>query len=130
MTPLFSPKEVMEHRHAKRRRQRKSLVQPSQKDRRKARPKRCPGDRYNSRSLYHAVAYGIRKANRERSLVGLPEIRSWHPNQLRHNAATRLRKEFGLDTTRAVLGHSSPAVTEVYAELDMTKAAEAMERVG
>jgi integrase len=54
----------------------------------------------------------------------------WHPNQLRHNAATRLRREFGLDVARAVLGHSSPAVTEVYAELDGAKAAEAMERVG
>ena len=31
---------------------------------------------------------------------------------------------------RAVLGHSSPAITEVYAEMDLTKAAEAMERVG
>jgi integrase len=54
----------------------------------------------------------------------------WHPHQLRHNAATRLRKEFGLDTARAVLGHASAAVTEVYAEMDGAKAAEAMERVG
>jgi hypothetical protein len=30
----------------------------------------------------------------------------------------------------AVLGHSSPVVTEVYAELDQAKASEAMERVG
>jgi hypothetical protein len=35
-----------------------------------------------------------------------------------------------LDVARAVLGHSSPVVTEVYAELDGAKAAEAMERVG
>ena len=46
------------------------------------------------------------------------------------SAATQLRKEFGLDVARAVLGHSSPAVTEVYAELDLSKAAEAMEKVG
>ena len=59
-----------------------------------------------------------------------PKYPAWHPNQLRHNAATRLRKEFGLDTARAVLGHSSTAVTEVYAELDSEKAAAAMERVG
>jgi len=58
------------------------------------------------------------------------EIPAWHPNQLRHNAATRLRREFGLDVARAVLGHSTPVVTEVYAELDGAKAAEAMERVG
>ena len=47
-----------------------------------------------------------------------------------NRAATRLRKEFGLDVARAVLGHSSPVVTEVYAELDGAKAAEAMERAG
>jgi hypothetical protein len=31
---------------------------------------------------------------------------------------------------RAVLGHSSPVVTEVYAELDQDKAAEAMAKIG
>jgi integrase len=133
---LFSPREAMEYRLVERRRNRKSSVQPSQRDRSKAKARRRPGGRYDTRSLYHAVAYGIRKANREaerlaeaegREFVPIPD---WHPNQLRHSAATRLRKEFGLDTARAVLGHSSPAVTELYAELDGAKAAEAMERVG
>jgi hypothetical protein len=32
--------------------------------------------------------------------------------------ATSLRKQYGLDAARAILGHSSPVVTEVYAELD------------
>jgi integrase len=54
----------------------------------------------------------------------------WHPNHLRHNAATALRKEFGLDVARVILGHSSPAVTEVYAEVDREKAMVVMERVG
>lgn len=54
----------------------------------------------------------------------------WSPNRLRHNAATFIRKEFGLDAARAILGHSSPAVTEVYAELDREKATEVMARVG
>jgi integrase len=127
---LFSPREAMEHRLSERRRNRKSQVQPSQKNRSKAKPKWKPGERYDTRSYYHAVLYGIRRANREAEKAGDPPIPEWHPNQLRHNAATRLRKEFGLDVARAVLGHSSPVVTEVYAELDMSKAAEAMERVG
>lgn len=54
----------------------------------------------------------------------------WHPHQLRHNAATELRKEFGLETARIILGHRSPAVTTIYAEQDRQKALEAMERVG
>ncbi len=127
---LFSPREAMQHRLAERRRNRKSKVQPSQKDRSKAKPKRKPGERYDTRSLYHAVAYGIRKAQDAAKKAGERPIADWHPNQLRHNAATRLRREFGLDVARAVLGHSSPAVTEVYAELDGAKAAEAMVRVG
>ena len=35
-----------------------------------------------------------------------------------YNAATWLRKEYGLDVARVLLGHSSPVVTEVYAEID------------
>jgi integrase len=133
---LFSPREAMEFRLAERRRSRKSKVQPSQRDRSKAKAKRRPGERYDTRSLYHAVAYGIQRANRQAERLAEAEgrkavpIPDWHPNQLRHSAATRLRREFGLDVARAVLGHSSPVVTEVYAELDGAKAAEAMEKVG
>jgi len=54
----------------------------------------------------------------------------WHPHQLRHNAATYLRKQFGLEAARVVLGHRSAAVTEIYAEMDKMKAAEIMEKVG
>jgi integrase len=54
----------------------------------------------------------------------------WHPHQLRHNAATEVRKEFGLETARIILGHHSPAVTLIYAEADHKKAVEAMEKVG
>ncbi len=89
------------------------------------------GDRKSCEPIrHHAVLYGIRRANRETKKVGGNEKSEWHPNQLRHNAATRLRREFGLDVARAVLGHSSPVVTELYAELDGAKAAEAMEKVG
>ncbi len=54
----------------------------------------------------------------------------WHPHQLRHTAATRLRKEFGIEAARVVLGHKSAMVTEVYAEIDTTKAIDIMARVG
>ena len=54
----------------------------------------------------------------------------WHSHPLRHNAATFLRKEFGLETARIILGHRSSAITEVYAEMDQQKALEAIVRVG
>jgi integrase len=128
---LFSPLEATEHRRREARKNRKTPVQPSQQSRRKARPKRTPGDRYNTRSYYHAVLYAVRKANREADEHGRKPLPHWAPNQLRHSAATRIRKEFDLDTTRAVLGHSSPVVTEQhYAALDQKKAADAMKRIG
>jgi integrase len=127
---LFSPAEAMAERRAEMRRNRKTRVQPSQENRAKPRPEKRPGDAYTAESYRRAIAYGITRANAERAKMGEPEIPSWHPHRLRHSAATRLRREFGLDVARAVLGHSSPVVTEVYAELDGAKAAEAMERVG
>ena len=54
----------------------------------------------------------------------------WHPRQLRHNAATELRKEFGLEAPRIILGHRSAAITEVHAENDEQQAIEAMVKVG
>ena len=127
---LFNPREAMIHRYAERRRNRKTKVQPSQRNRRKATPERSPGERYDTRSYYHAVLYGIRRANREAKKAGRSEIPHWHPNQLRHSAGTRIRREFGLDAARAILGHSSPAVTEVYAELDRESAMAVMKRIG
>lgn len=57
-------------------------------------------------------------------------IDRWSPNQLRHNAATALRREFGLEVAQAVLGHSKADITEIYAQLDTAKAVRAMESVG
>jgi integrase len=127
---LFQPREAEAERHAKQRESRKTRVQPSQQDRRRRRPRKAPGERYTTGTYNQAIGYGIAGANRVIRKAGGDEIPDWHANQLRHTAGTRLRREFGLDTARAVLGHSTPVVTEVYAELDGAKAAEAMERVG
>jgi len=43
-------------------------------------------------------------------------IDRWHPHQLRHNAATQLRKEYGLEAAQVILGHKTITVTQVYAE--------------
>lgn len=82
--------------------------------------RRAPGERYAPHAYYNAIRRGCIRA-------GVPP---WHPHQLCHNATTAIRRDFGLDVVRAVLGHSTPAVTAVYAEADMEKAAEAMERLG
>ena len=54
----------------------------------------------------------------------------WHPNRLRHLAATVIRRAYGIEAARAILGHSRLATTEVYAEIDRAKAAEVMTKIG
>jgi integrase len=55
---------------------------------------------------------------------------SWHPHQLRHNAATRLRKEYGLEAAQVILGHKTLEVTEIYAEKNVAAAMRIMAEVG
>ena len=67
---------------------------------------------------------------RQKELHAWRVARRWHPHQLRHNAATYIRKEFGIEVARVILGHRTAAVTEIYAELDDAKAKTAMQRIG
>jgi len=121
MAYLFQPREAIEAYRAELRRYRKTPMTPSQAARtRKRVPKKSPGDHYDTDSYRRAIAYGCKRA-------GVPR---WHPHQLRHNAATRLRKGFGLDIARVILGHSSPGITEIYAEVDRKKGLTVMEQVG
>lgn len=55
---------------------------------------------------------------------------NWHPNQLRHAAATEIRKRFDLEASQVVLGHAAADVTQIYAERDLKKAAAVMAEVG
>lgn len=109
----FSPRQSMRERNEMKRSLRKSKVQPSQVGRRKLKPNRSPSDRYDTKSYYRAVQYALIKARATGASVP-----HWHPHQLRHTAATKIRKQHGLDAARAVLGHKSLAATDTYAELD------------
>jgi integrase len=147
---LFQPKEAREYQDEQRKENRKTPMTPSQMARkRKSKPNRPPGERYTVASYGRAVARGCERAFafpipqnlsrkelkkwREENQDEIDQWRRghrWHPNQLRHTKATEIRREAGLDAARAVLGHRTPTITEVYAELDMTKAVEVMERLG
>ncbi len=152
---LFSPRRALEEINSRRRQERKTPMTPSQKARqRKRNPRKAPGERYHTSSFAHAIATACRRAfsppgdlahredesRKEWQTRLTPEQHAevrrwhkehhWHPHQLRHTRATELRREFGIDVARAVLGHRSPAITETYAELDAGKAAEVMGRLG
>ncbi len=133
---LFSPADVVNQMRAELRASRKTRVQPSQMIRRKASPKRAPGERYTTGSYARAICKACARAFPPPKGLSDAQGKEWirehrfSPNRLRHNAATFLRKEFGIEAARVVLGHSTSAVTEVYAELDLSKAAEIMAQVG
>jgi integrase len=121
---------------------------------RRRRPQRTPGDRYDTKAYNRAVAracnmafpspdhlarrpgespkaWGTRLTAAEHvELATWRKRHCWHVHQLRHNAATSLRSEFGLDVAAAVLGHRTLAVTDGYAEQDLRKAAMAMAKIG
>ena len=54
----------------------------------------------------------------------------WTPNQLRHATATVVRKESGLEAAQVIAGHANAKTTEIYAERDLSKAAEVMAKIG
>lgn len=107
-TYCFSPREAME-RLRRERGQRATFGRNRQ-----------PGERYTTMSYGHAI----------RLACGRAGVRPWHPHQLRHNAATLVRSQFGPEAARAVLGQRSLKALEIYAELDAEAARAAMGKVG
>jgi integrase len=60
----------------------------------------------------------------------MANVPHWHPHQLRHNHATMVRRQYGLEVARILLGHKTAAVTEIYAEADEQKAVEIAAKIG
>lgn len=58
------------------------------------------------------------------------KARRWHPNQLRHSFATRVRKEHGPEAAQVMSGHSRAGVTQVYAERNEQLAAAVAAKIG
>lgn len=155
---LFQPAEAEAERRARLTAARKTP--PSCGNRvgsnRQRRPRVKPGERYTATSYAVAIAracdkaFGmpgeLRKAKRppvgatpaeaaecNRLLAAAAAWRrehSWHPHQLRHTAATRLRKEYGLEAAQVILGHRTLTVTQIYAEKNVEAARRIMGEVG
>ena len=122
-------------------------------------PKKHPGDHFTVISYGRAIKYGCDAAfpapdhlqskalpdgKREARAAWLarltPEQKNeikawqkahrWHPHQLRHTAATNLRKNYGLEPAQVILGHKTLTVTQVYAERNVEAAMRIMGEVG
>jgi integrase len=105
---------------------------------RQRQPQRAPGLRYDVAAYRRAIHRACDKAFPAPADVadgpaGLAAWRSehrWSPNQLRHTAATQIRRKFGLEAAQTVLGHSQADVTQIYAERDYALAARVAREVG
>jgi integrase len=143
---LFSPRETEAARNAARREARSSALTPSAQARRlradRRRRRRPPAERYTSASYRRAIARGTDRANagiaadlKARGIVDAEKvdaasIPAWFPHQLRHLFATEIRRRYGLEAARVMLGHHNIGVTQVYAERDLRVAARVAAEVG
>jgi site-specific recombinase XerD len=152
--PIFSPRRAREERFAEMRTKRVSKVQPSQADRKKSKPRRGPTDCYVPTAISHAVAVACDRAfpapaplgqrddetaaawkarltdEQKAQLAEWQREHRWHPYQLRHAFATRVRKQHGLEAAQVLLGHSRADVTQVYAERNEALAVATANKIG
>ncbi len=69
-------------------------------------------------------------AKRRAEVKAWRKAHRWHPHQLRHAAATRIRRDHGLDAARAILGHRTLRITEAYAEFDRERVRDVVAKIG
>jgi integrase len=109
-------------------------------------PIRTAGEHYTSASYRRSIHRACDKAfphpelakikRSEMKAAEVEQLREWQsqhrwaPNQLRHSAATEIRRRFGLEAAQVVLGHSGANVTEVYAERDFELAMSVAKEIG
>lgn len=136
---LFSPAEAEQERRDRLSAQRKTPLSCGNHvgSNRVEQPSRRPGTAYTVASYRQAVEYGIAAANRVRAKQAAEagkddyeKIPHWTPHVLRHVAATELRRQFGIEAAKTVLGHSSMSATVIYAEADAGKAKSIIGKVG
>jgi integrase len=125
-SPIFSPEVGEKLRRRRQQADRRTRVQPSQVMRAEMRAaraderERAPGEVYRVESYRRAIARACKKAG----------VEAWTPARLRHNAAERIRREFGVEVARCYLGHADIRTTQLYSSMDEAKAMDAAARVG
>ncbi len=114
---LFSPVEAMKHQIESSRKDKKAEPITTDELLRRKRPPKL---------LYTKDAFN-RCLQRALNRAGLTKFT---PNQLRHLLATKLRRDFDLETAETILGHTTARMTERYAERDLAKARNVMGAIG
>jgi integrase len=128
-----------------------------QEKRRKARGRRPLGDHYTVNAYRIAIARACdqafphpeiperiegetgrkfiqrRKVWRQENaaaIIAWKKAHRWHPHQLRHAAATYIRKQFGAESSQVVLGHAQLQTAEIYAQRNLDVARQIMREIG
>jgi integrase len=96
---------------------------------------RRPGGRYRVDSYRRAIYRATDKADRwaKGAIVIANDERlvpRWHPNQLRHSAATEIERKFSGEASQHVLGHSTRKMTETYLDRNTEVAARVAREIG
>lgn len=105
----FTPAESEALRYAAIRAARKTPLRPRDRAAEARRAQRGYAPCYDTGTYRHAVQRGCKRAG----------VTLWAPHQLRHTAATLIRKRYGIEAAQVVCGHESADVTQVYAERDL-----------
>jgi integrase len=155
---LFSPRRAVEERLTERSAKRKTPRYPSHMARNAAKrvqaPRRRPAAKYNTQTYglavdracdrafpppgdlaqreeeTHAQWWGRLTPDQRAEVKAWRKAHRWHPNQLRHSFATRVRKEYGLEAAQVMLGHAKADVTQIYAERNGQLAATVATKIG
>lgn len=120
---LFSPAESAAEHRARRTKDRTTPLSCGNtvgSNRKHGRKKRAPGEVFTVGSYRNAI----------RRACAAAECPLWHPNQLRHNYATRTRERFGYEHASDGLGHRAMNTTAIYAELSMQRSIEVAKAAG
>jgi integrase len=134
---LFSAADAESERRDRRRERRRTPIGLGNGpgSNRVSQPQRKPGEHYTVRSYRRAIQRACDASDqylKAGMVIGLDErlVPRWHPHQLRHAAATDVRKEFGIEGAQVLLGHKTLKMTELYAEKSAAHGRKIAQQIG
>jgi integrase len=124
---IFSPRESEQERLFELHLRRKTPINAGNRPgtNRRENPQKKIGEKWQSKSYQKAIKKAFARARKDGK-----ELVEWTSHQLRHSAATEVRKMCGLETASAFLGHADIETTKIYAERAQEEAVKAAEMFG
>jgi integrase len=95
-------------------------------------PELAPRQKDNGKTESHREWWERLDKKQQDAVKAWRKAHRWHPNQLRHTFATKVRRmpDGGLEAAQVLLGHSRADVTQIYAERNDQLAATIAAKIG